>query len=140
MRNGVVGVPRHLGQQAVPVHEDELVAPLFHHLVFKGRIHPDVGADGDDAIKLEKLVSLAFGADAVVPEHVPQLVVFLPVAELHVEGAVKGLIMHLGVEALPIGHGAFPFLTDRFDFCHAAYSPFPCIVQSIAQLRTGYHR
>ena len=107
-RDGVVAVLRDLFIEAVAIDDGAAGRGLGDLLRLERRVHPGVAAEVADAVEVEEDVRLAVVADAVLDEQVPLPEVLVPVAELHVEAAVRALVVHLPVEAFPVRHGAAP--------------------------------
>src|SRR5512146_1552381 len=108
MRYGLVAVLRHLRKKAVRIDEGPRVCGLRDHGGFEGRVHPYQGLHHLNPVKGKEEIGLRVCGDSVVLEHPPQAEVVVPIAELHVEGAVDVPVVHLGVEALAARHGALP--------------------------------
>ena len=103
MGDRVVSVDGYFGEEAVGVYDDFFVICLADGLFFKWGGHPGT-LNLFDGVEVEEYVGLVIGGDIVFEKDGPLLEVFIPVAELHVERAVDGFVVHLVVKALAGGH------------------------------------
>jgi len=109
MRDGVMAILGDFGEEAVGVAQDAGGFAFFNDRVAEVWMHPDICIQDVNAVEVEEEVGFGVVGDAVVAEHAPLGEVFVPVAELHIEAAVEGLVVHLAVEAFAVGHRAAPF-------------------------------
>jgi hypothetical protein len=121
--DGVVVVLGDLGEQAVAIDENAAGLGLVNNPFLEGRIHPDAAADFLDVVKAEELIGFFIVANAVVGEEIPEAEILVPVAELHVEAAVDGPVVHLIVKALAVRHRATPSVAIWRDGRHVMSLP-----------------
>jgi len=76
-------------------------------------MHKILAPDGFDLIEGEKYIRFGIIFDVIFYKNIPLGKVIRPIAEFHVKTAIHALVMHLGVETFPVGHGGFPFFTNR---------------------------
>jgi hypothetical protein len=114
MRDRSLPVLEYLTDQPVRVANDPALAGLGKHFSLELRQQP-VGPRHIAAVEAEKHIGVVLVCNAVFEEALPIRVVFLPVAEFHIESSVHRPIVHLIDESFAAGHRAFPCGTAGLD-------------------------
>ena len=89
------------------------IAQHHHVIAAETRAHSQISPNPADSVEAEEGISLSVVADLVFHKDRPAAEILIPVSELHVETAVDRLVVHLLVEALPVGHRSLPLGSAR---------------------------